>query len=118
MEKPARHSLLPGVADDAVPPRVVFRSRTIIARARRRAALRDVVDLLLLASVDGLFLRWPQAHVPALDRDNSLLLLAAMNLAMLATVWLARSLPRWSARRVAATWSSVERSRLLNWLEH
>jgi hypothetical protein len=115
MEK--RCNLLPGVAEVRTPPSVVFQSRTVIVRARRRAAFRDVVDLLLLASVDALFVQWPRAHVPVLDRAESLLLLAAVNLAMVAMIWFARALPRWTARRVAATWSPVERTRLFNWLE-
>ena len=109
--------LLPGVADDRIPPAVVFQSRTIIARARRRAAFRDVFDLLLLVSVDTLFVQWPGAHVPAMDRETSLLLLAAVNLAMIGAIWLARALPRWKARRVATTWCPAERTRLVNWLE-
>ena len=114
MEKPVRRSLLPGVADVRTPPAVVFHSQKVIAGARRRAAIRDVLDLLLLASVDGLFLRWPLARVPGLDRVDSLLLLAAMNAMLLGYIWLSRALPRWSARRIASTWCVAERSRMLN----
>src|SRR2546430_14415533 len=99
MEK--QSPLLPGV-ETGPPPQVVFRSQPVIVRARRRAAFRDVIDLLLLASVDGLFIRWPGAHVPAFDRTDSLLLLVALNAAMLATMWLARGPPRWRGRRVAS----------------
>ena len=112
-----RRSLLPGVADAPVPPTVVFQSRRVIVRARRRAAFRDVIDLLILVSVDALFLQWPRAHVPALDREQSLMLLAAANVAMVSVIWVARTLPRWKARRVSATWCPAERTRLLNWLE-
>ena len=114
MEKPVRRSLLPGVLDVRTPPAVVFQSRKVIAGARRRAAIRDVLDLLLLAGVDGLFLRWPRAHVPALDRADSLLLLAAVNAMLLAYLWLARAVPRWNARRVASTWCIAERSRMFS----
>ena len=113
----AKRTLLPGVAGDPIPPSVVFRSRTVIARARRRAAFRDVFDLLLLAFVDALFVQWPGAHVPAMDRDGSLLLLAAVNLAMVGLIWMTRVFPRWKARRVATTWCPAERTRLVNWLE-
>ena len=114
MENPARHSLLPGVLDVHTAPAVVFQSRRVVARARRRAAFRDMFDLLLLAGVDGLFLRWPRAHVPALDRAHSLLLLAAVNALLVVYVWLARALPRWTARRVATTWCIAERSRFVS----
>jgi len=112
-----KRALLPGVADMPIPPTVVFQSRNVITRARRRAALRDGFDLLLLASVDALFVQWPGAHVPAMDRESSLLMLAAMNLAMVGAIWLARAVPRWRARRVSATWCPAERTRLVNWLE-
>jgi hypothetical protein len=103
--------LLPGVLDVRTPPAVVFQSRRVIVRARRRAALRDVFDLLLLASVDALFLRWPRAHVPAMGRVDSLLVLLALNAGLLAYIWLARAVPRWKAQRLAATWCIAERSR-------
>jgi hypothetical protein len=117
MEKPAHSSLLPGVSDVRTPPAVVFQSRTVIAKARRRAAARDVLDLLLLACVDGLFLRWPLAHVPGLDRADSLMLLLAINVMLIGYIWVARSLPRWTARRVASTWCVAEQSRMFNALQ-
>src|SRR5207253_530715 len=52
MEKPDRRSLLPGVRDAGTPPAVVIDSRAVIARARRRAAVRDVLDLVLLLCDD------------------------------------------------------------------
>jgi hypothetical protein len=114
MEKPVRRSLLPGVLDVRTPPAVVCQSRRVIAGARRRAAIRDVLDLLLLASVDGLFLRWPHAHVPGLDRLDSLMLLGAVNAMLVGYIWLARAMPRWSARRIASTWCVTERSRMFS----
>jgi len=117
MEKPVRPNLLPGVSDARTPPAVVFQSRKVIAKARRRAAARDVLDLLLLFCVDGLFLRWPMAHVPGLDRADSLLLLAAINVMLIGYIWVVRALPRWTARRVAATWCVAEQSRMFNALE-
>jgi hypothetical protein len=111
MEKPVRRSLLPGVSDAGAPPPVVIDSRAVVARARRRAIVRDVIDLLLLVCVDGLFLRWPLAHVPFLDRYDSLLVLIGLNAMLLGYLWLARVLPRWTARRVATTWCLSERAR-------
>ena len=112
MEKPDRRSLLPGVRDAGTPPAVVIDSRVVVARARRRAAFRDVLDLVLLLCVDGLFLGWPRAHVPMLGRNDSLLLLLVLNATTIAFLWLARAIPRWRARRVAATWCAAERSRM------
>lgn len=106
--------LLPGVTKTQVPPAVVFDSRDAIRRARRRRVLRDVLDVVLLASVDLLFVRWPSTHVPFLDRQTSLLLLGAMNVLVIGYVWLARVMPAWSARRVAATWSTAERTRFFH----
>jgi len=111
MEKPVQRSLLPGVRDAGAPPAIVIDSRAVIARARRRAAFRDVLDLVLLLCVDGLFLGWPRAHVPLLGRHDSLLLLVGLNATMIAFLWLARAIPRWRARRVAATWCVAERTR-------
>jgi len=63
MEKPARCDLLPGVSQSGSPPEVICETRRVVTLARRRAALRDMLDLLLLSGVDGLFLRWPHAHI-------------------------------------------------------
>ncbi|HXH39958.1 MAG TPA: hypothetical protein VNN08_15110 [Thermoanaerobaculia bacterium] len=111
MEKPVRRTLLPGVSDAGAPPPVIIDSRAVVARARRRAVVRDVIDLSLLVSVDGLFLRWPAAHVPFFDRHDSLLVLLSLNALLLGYVWLARAIPRWTARRVATTWCLAERAR-------
>jgi hypothetical protein len=111
MEKPVRRSLLPGVSDAGVPPPVVTDSRVVVARARRRAIIRDIVDFLLLVCVDGLFLRWPHAHVPLLDRHDSLMIVIGLNAALVTYLWIVRAMPRWTARRVATTWSVAERTR-------
>ena len=104
--------LLPGVADAECPPIVVCETRIAITKARRRAALHDALHLILLASVDVLFSRYPLTHVPLLDRHDSLLVLGAVNGPMIGYLWLARALPRWTARRIASSWSSAERSRV------
>jgi hypothetical protein len=106
-----RPNLLPGVASAGSPPKVVFQSQRVIVRARRRAIFRDAFDLLLLLSVDWLFLHWPRAHVPGFDRGDSLVVLFAANAILIATLWTARAMPRWRARRVAATWCPSERMR-------
>ena len=113
MEKPERRTLLPGVLDSTTPPEIAIQSRQVVLWARRRAALRDVFDLLLLASVDVLFLRWPHAHIPTLDRLETLAILAVINALLIANVWTLRALPRWRARRLAATWSASERDRFV-----
>lgn len=111
MPAPARSSLLPGIMEQTTPPRVVFESRRVVMSARRRAAFRDVLDLLLLATVDALFMQWPHAHVPLLDREQSVVLLLIANIVCVAWMAWARSLPRWRARRVASTWCAAERNR-------
>jgi len=113
MRKPARRDLLPGVSETASPPEVFVQSRSIVASARRRAALRDTFDLLLLGGVDALFIRWPHAHLPAFDRDHTALVVAAANALVITYMWSARALPRWRARRVAMTWSPAERRRFI-----
>jgi hypothetical protein len=51
--------------------------------------------------------------MPFLERHASLSLLRTMNVAILGHVWLMRSLPRWTAKRIAATWSRSEREKFL-----
>jgi len=111
MERPARRKLLPGVSNVEMPPAISCESRRVIASARRRAALRDSFDLLILAAVDGLFLRWPHAHIPTMGRDQTALVVAAINAIVITYMWTARAFPRWRARRVASTWSTSEQSR-------
>jgi hypothetical protein len=109
-----RRDLLPGVSPDGTDPNIVFESLPVITSARRRASLRDFLDVLLLAGVDALFIRWSHAHIPLLDRAESLLVLAIANLALIVYVWSVRTLPKWRARRLAATWSDAERNRFFS----
>lgn len=90
---------------------MVCDAREAIRLARRRAIVRDVLAVILLAAVDYLFAHFPSTHVPGLDRRQSLTLLGAMNGAMLVHLWLARALPRWTARRIAGTWCRTEQQR-------
>jgi hypothetical protein len=109
-----RRDLLPGVSPDGTDPNIVFQSRPVIKSARLRATLHDFFDVLLLAGVDALFIRWSHAHIPLLDRGDTLLVLAIANLALIVYVWSVRMLPRWRARRLAATWSETERHRFFS----
>jgi hypothetical protein len=103
--------LLPGISERACPPRIVCDPRPEIRKARRRALLRDAAQVVLVIAVDALLVRWPDSHVPMLTRHDSVTVVALMNGFMLGSVWLARAFPRWSARRIATTWSAAERSR-------
>ncbi len=110
-----RQKLLPGIESPECPPSVVCDSRASIRRARIRATVRDFLQVVFLISVDYLFIRWPSTHLPFTDRHTSVLLVAAANAASLTWLWLSRVAPRWSARRIAATWSASERRRFERW---
>lgn len=103
--------LLPGVTEDSCPPSVVCDERRAIAAARRRALLRDGMQIALLLAVDYLFVYWPESRIPLLDRRESLLLLQVVNFVAVADLWLTRALPKWRSRRIADTWSRSERER-------
>ena len=106
-----RRDLLPGVTTAECPPVAVIDSFREIRRARRIAIARDAAQLILLAGVDYLFFRWPDTHIPTLERHTTLLLLGGMNGLMLSWLWLQRVMPRWTARRIASTWCTTEQSR-------
>ena len=91
---------------------VVCDSRRVVARARRVAMARDAAQLVLLAGVDWLFSNWPSTHIPLLGRSDSLVVLGIANLLIVAHVWLVRALPKWSTRRIAATWCAREQTRI------
>jgi hypothetical protein len=103
--------LLPGVSTSACPPRVVCDAHDPVRRARRRAWLRDGAQLALLVSVDYLFVHWPESRMPFLERGASLAFLRGVNVAIFAHVWLSRAVPKWAARRIAATWCRSEREK-------
>jgi hypothetical protein len=106
-----REDLLPGVTSDECPPRVVVNSRDTVIRARRVAILRDLANVCILAGVDYVFLSWPSTHIPTLDRDASMLFVAALNGVVVAHIAMSRLAPRWAAKRIATTWNLRERSR-------
>lgn len=110
----ARGDLLPGVATAPSPPPVLVDSRSAVRRARRRAAVRDISQLFLVGGVDWIFLHWPYTHVPSMDRPHSVLVVALLNAALLTHIIVVRTFPRWSARRIAATWCLPERARFFH----
>lgn len=108
-----KNELLPGVSTSSCPPRVVCDAHDAIKRARRRAWLRDGLQFSLVLAVDYLFVHWPESRMPFLDREASLAFLRGVNLAILGHLWLARALPKWSAKRIASTWCRSEREKFL-----
>lgn len=106
-----KNDLLPGVSTTACPPRVVCDAHRAIRNARRRVWLRDGLQLSLLLAVDYLFVHWPQSRMPFMERETSLAFLRAMNVAIVGHLWLARALPKWYAKRIAATWCRSEREK-------
>jgi hypothetical protein len=105
------HELLPGVTAKTLPTPIVSDAHAQIRRARRRAMTRDVAQIAILIAVDYMFMRWPDSRMPFLERGGSLMVLRALNVVLIADLWLSRSLPRWMAKRVATTWSRSERER-------
>jgi hypothetical protein len=103
--------LLPGVTTAACPPRVVCDAHAAIRSARRRVFFRDALQIAMVIAANLLFLYWPEARLPFLDRATSLTFLAGVNVAIAMDLWLTRSWPRWTARRIASTWSRAERLR-------
>ena len=107
-----KDELLPGVTVAACPPAVVCDARGAIRKARRRALARDIAQVTVLFAVDYLFLRWPEARVPLLDRHESLRVVELTNAVVAVQMFCARYLiPRWNAYRAATTWSRAERER-------
>lgn len=106
-----KDQLLPGVTTAACPPRVTCDAKSPVQSARRREMLRHGIQIALLLAVDYLFVYWPESRLPLLDREASLAFLRGVNVVILGDVWLTRAMPKWSARRIAATWSRRERER-------
>ena len=95
------------------PPQIVCDAHDAIKRARRRAWVRDGLQITLLAGVDYLFVHWPESRLPFLDRGASLAFLRGVNVAIFAHVGLMRVLPKWTAKRIASTWCRSEREKFL-----
>ena len=105
--------LLPGVTTASCPPDVVCDAHAAYRKARRRAMVRDAVQIALLVGVDWLFVHWPDSRLPFADRELSLATLRGLNAGFVAHLWLSRALPRWQARRMATTWCRAEREKFL-----
>ncbi len=105
---------LPGVTADNCPPVIVADTRSDIRRARFRATLRDLGQLLFLGAIDYFFINWPLAHVPFLSRGASAIVVTLLNAAILTHVIMMRMLPRMRAKRIAATWRLAERARFFS----
>lgn len=104
---------LPGTAGpDATSPVGLCDGRIEIAKARRSKKYRDLFDGVMLLALDYLFLSWPGAHVPLLNRNQSMMLLVAIHVVLIGYWILSRELPPWRARRIATTWRQSERVRL------
>jgi hypothetical protein len=103
---------LPGVDPhaDFAPERRID-ARREIEGARRAANHTDLVDMLCLFAVDAVFFSWQAAHIPGLDRRQSLYVLLVLHLAVAIHVIVRRKLPEWRARRIAATWEKTEQAR-------
>jgi hypothetical protein len=106
-----KESLLPGVRSERPGPEIIADSRRAIARARRRAALRDFAQIVMLIGVDYGFRNWPLAHIPFLTREQSIVTLLVLNAGVMTHVVVSRAIPRWFARRIATTWCLAERAR-------
>lgn len=104
--------LLPGVGGpESAPPRRVFNPAENIREARRRAAVRELIDIAVLVVVDVIFLSWSAARIPYLTRDGSLWVLLGLHLLVVASWFRTRLYSRWRAGRIAGTWDDSERRR-------
>ncbi|HUF18351.1 MAG TPA: hypothetical protein VMS12_09950 [Thermoanaerobaculia bacterium] len=113
MSGPSTLELLPGTAGpDATPPLAVCNGRIEIEKAQRTKKFRDLFDGVMLLALDYLFLSWPGAHVPFLNRSQSLTLLVALHVVLIGYWIISRELPPWRAKRIAATWAPEERGRM------
>jgi hypothetical protein len=104
--------LLPGVGGPhSTPPRQVHNPANHIRKARHRAAIRDLVDIMVLIAVDIFFLSWPAARIPYLTRDGSLVVLLFLHVVVVVSWLRTRWYSRWRAERIAGTWDDSERRR-------
>ena len=106
------NDVLPGVEGPGSyrPARAIGVEETIRS-ARRRAAVHDLLDALVLIGVDAAFLFWPDARLPFTSRGVTVTLLIGVHLLFLASILFTRRWPLWRARLVASTWSRAEQAR-------
>lgn len=106
-----QRDLLPGV-EGPEPRRVTAADfeRDLLA-ARRRTAAEELLDCAMLILINVMFLMWPHAEIPLLDRQGTLVLLLLVDFGFVAAYVHARFVPRYRARRIATSWSAAERAR-------
>ena len=109
---PKGSDLLPGASGPkTTPPRSNYKPHEQLRQARRAASIHDTIDTVIFVAVDAMFLLWPRAHIPFFSRRASLLILLVANI-LLISFWVrTRLVPRWRAKRIAATWTDEERTR-------
>ena len=88
-----------------------YDGRAEVARARRLANIRDIIDTILLLAVDWLFITWESVHIPLLTRWQSLIVLLVVHALFGVYVLATRIIPAIRARRIASTWERQERER-------
>jgi len=102
--------LLPGAGGpELLAPRPVFKPAPVVQTARRTRLFRDAIDLLFLVLLDTFFFLWPAAHIPTMSRGASAVVLIVVHALVLTHIVTSRIFPRWRARKIASTWSEVER---------
>jgi hypothetical protein len=98
-------ALLPGVQGrSGARVSATFDGREAVRKARQREDLRDLIDLLVLAFVDGLMLWWDAAHIPWLSRAATLKVMLVVSAGMAAFLLLRRLIPVLTAKRIESTW--------------
>jgi hypothetical protein len=103
-------ALLPGVRGrEVVPPKPVFNANQQIEAARKRAAIRDGIDIAVLLIVDIFYLSWPAARIPFLSRDTTMWVLVALHALVVLSWFRSRLYAKWRASRISSTWSDGER---------
>ncbi len=103
-------ALIPGVQGrDVVPPRPVFNANQQIEAARKRAAIRDGIDIAVLVAVDIFYLAWPAARIPFLSRDTTMWVLVTLHALVVLSWFRSRLYAKWRASRISSTWSDRER---------
>jgi hypothetical protein len=108
-------ALIPGVRGrEAVPPKPVFNANVQIEAARKRAAIRDAIDIAVLVAVDIFYLSWPAARIPFLSRDTTMWVLVALHALVVLSWFRSRLYTKWRASRISSTWSDGERRQFKN----
>ncbi|MFN2239891.1 MAG: hypothetical protein ABR524_10910 [Thermoanaerobaculia bacterium] len=104
--------LLPGVEGPGLRGVRAEEIRKELERARTRAAVEDLLDCAVLIVVNLTFLLWPNAQIPFLGRDVTLVVLMAVNAFTVVNYVRTRLYPGWKAARIARSWSVDEKKRV------